>query len=682
MTEKYQPIPHRLKNMAVGGHVAGAMDILDDLKDKDQQTINAEVDESINSLNTEMADRYTKSEVNNIISRTPETDVVVLTVPEGSTAADVLDEIPIADRPNKLFRVINDDSTAYSEYGWTGSAWAVLANKDYGIDEEPTPGSDNLVKSGGVASVEGYYVDNPEYIKAELDAEGRIIRAIKNNGDIYFGAGIPSQIKASIDSLDKEKVDKENGNSLINAEYAEGVEYTDNPEYIMAILDAEKRVIFTLDSQKTARVYSRRIATEDDLEALREELIDAMSDYVTPMIINPYEGVDMSNTVLSTTHEHYKTKETLQDAYNRGIRVFAVSDYSPAVPRYPLSNYNYDYLDYKSKEAVDGGDRELITKNFSGSIPVITIDNQDINTDTLPQIANAEHPFVKNQREHFNILGLVWGEPGQQLAGASGTANNSWKRKNAIITPALLNSFLEDESKWQFGSQYVFGTINHTKDFDYVKNALDACPNIFKAMEIFSKGYSRGWNKEFRDTYDSILRHGYRIWGTSVADWPKSYGQWGYTTAEERSEWIAKYNALPEEEKELYEDVADYYYQTAVYKFTRGANCVIVPSNYDSMTPEEKALEVVKSYIAGRYYLVGTGAHTLNVSVNGSMVTFRFSDICLNIRLVTGKEEFTYHDLDTVTYKMKKGDMYVRIEGDWDDGVDGDIVYSNPIWIE
>lgn len=44
MTEKYQPIPHRLKNMAVGGHVAGAVDIIDDLKDKDQQTINAEQD--------------------------------------------------------------------------------------------------------------------------------------------------------------------------------------------------------------------------------------------------------------------------------------------------------------------------------------------------------------------------------------------------------------------------------------------------------------------------------------------------------------------------------------------------------------------------------------------------------------------------------------------------------------
>ena len=42
MTEKYQPIPHRLKNMAVGGHVAGAEDI-DAGNGKTQQEVNTEV---------------------------------------------------------------------------------------------------------------------------------------------------------------------------------------------------------------------------------------------------------------------------------------------------------------------------------------------------------------------------------------------------------------------------------------------------------------------------------------------------------------------------------------------------------------------------------------------------------------------------------------------------------------
>ena len=139
MTEKYQPIPHRLKNMAVGGHVAGAVDILDDNLNRNQQDINADT--------YRKGEVYNKEETNNIISRTPETDVVPLVVPEGSTAADVLDEVPVADRPNKLFRVINDDNTAFSEYGWTGSEWAVLANKDYGFDINPKRGSVNLMQS-------------------------------------------------------------------------------------------------------------------------------------------------------------------------------------------------------------------------------------------------------------------------------------------------------------------------------------------------------------------------------------------------------------------------------------------------------------------------------------------------------------------------------------------------------
>ena len=49
MTEKYQPIPHRLKNMAVGGHVAGAEDI-DAGDGKTQQEVNVELYNLIKNL--------------------------------------------------------------------------------------------------------------------------------------------------------------------------------------------------------------------------------------------------------------------------------------------------------------------------------------------------------------------------------------------------------------------------------------------------------------------------------------------------------------------------------------------------------------------------------------------------------------------------------------------------------
>lgn len=140
-------IPGEIANAAIDENgnrkpVTRTQHIFDDSEGKSQAEVNADTYRK-NAV-------YNKEETNSIISRTPETDVVVLDVPEGGTAADALNAIPVADRQNKLFRVRNDTNTKYDEYGWTGSVWALLASKDYGIDDEPTAGSNNLVKSGGV----------------------------------------------------------------------------------------------------------------------------------------------------------------------------------------------------------------------------------------------------------------------------------------------------------------------------------------------------------------------------------------------------------------------------------------------------------------------------------------------------------------------------------------------------
>lgn len=56
MVEKPTFIPSRLKNCAIGGHVAGTSDIIDDEKGKTQDVINTETDESIGSINTAIGD--------------------------------------------------------------------------------------------------------------------------------------------------------------------------------------------------------------------------------------------------------------------------------------------------------------------------------------------------------------------------------------------------------------------------------------------------------------------------------------------------------------------------------------------------------------------------------------------------------------------------------------------------
>ena len=87
----------------------------------------------------------------------------------------------------------------------------------------------------------------------------------------------------------------------------------------------------------------------------------------------------------------------------------------------------------------------------------------------------------------------------------------------------------------------------------------------------------------------------------------------------------------------------------------------------------------MKAYMAGRYYMVGVGNYKLNVSANINNITYRLSELCPNIRIVTAVRELTLYNTDTVHFTAKKEDKYVRIEAVWDDG---DFIYSNPIWID
>lgn len=122
MTEIIQPIPARIKNVAIGGHVAGTEDIIDDTLGKTQQTINQEVDNKIEALTSQ--------------------DIEVVSALPAVGDAD----------PKKIYRVTG--TTSYTDYmlNPAGTAFSQLATFSFpGIDDEPTAGSDNLVKSKDIA---------------------------------------------------------------------------------------------------------------------------------------------------------------------------------------------------------------------------------------------------------------------------------------------------------------------------------------------------------------------------------------------------------------------------------------------------------------------------------------------------------------------------------------------------
>lgn len=143
MTEIKKPIPARLYNASQGGHVAGTEDIIDDASNKTQKEINTEVSDTFD---------LHQSEINALDSQ----NYLSYTAASGQTLADIL---PTTGAVDTIYRVgkwdgTQYDPTVYSEYAWdaNNSVYKLMDVKEYGIDEEPTAGSDNLVKSGGVAT--------------------------------------------------------------------------------------------------------------------------------------------------------------------------------------------------------------------------------------------------------------------------------------------------------------------------------------------------------------------------------------------------------------------------------------------------------------------------------------------------------------------------------------------------
>ena len=201
-----------------------------------------------------------------------------------SVANDVL--LPEQKKGGMSIKFVQSTDNKYVQYRYmetvtTAATFANVANWQ-GIDNEPTVGSDNLVKSGGVADNLGYTTESPDYIRLIIDKKNHLLFGIKINGDVEWGKGVPTPIKnyinqkidelgldkvndivEFIDNLEVEgktlaellgekankeevnqaldnKVDKENGKGLIDTQYVEECEHE---ELIQAFTDNKGRVL-------------------------------------------------------------------------------------------------------------------------------------------------------------------------------------------------------------------------------------------------------------------------------------------------------------------------------------------------------------------------------------------------------------------------------------------------------
>ena len=106
----------------------------------------------------------------------------------------------------------------------------------------------------------GVYEDVNGYARLYTDAEGKFLFGIKDDGSIEWALGVPEPIKIEIEKLEKGKVSKEEGKSLISANIAESLDSID---------DYEERTEMTLDADGKVVSYRDKNGVRHELGGLQ-----------------------------------------------------------------------------------------------------------------------------------------------------------------------------------------------------------------------------------------------------------------------------------------------------------------------------------------------------------------------------------------------------------------------------
>lgn len=235
MTEKTTFIPARLKSSVVGGHVAGAADIIDDVKGKTQDTINEEVDNSLSEIRGAAGDLADTVEQNK-----QEANAEFQRIKGGS---------------NKSIKDLSDE----------------IATKQDNLtfDNAPALGSNNPVKSDGIKKALNEKQDTLEFENLPSDGSTKIVRS----------GGIKSYVDGKVNEEKQraESAEQTNANAISTEKTrAEGAEHQlqDNIDAVAGNLSAEIQRSTQKDTQhdnaiNTINQNAQTLDDKIDAETLR-----------------------------------------------------------------------------------------------------------------------------------------------------------------------------------------------------------------------------------------------------------------------------------------------------------------------------------------------------------------------------------------------------------------------------
>ena len=199
------------------------------------------------------------------------------------------------------------------------------------------------------------------------------------------------------------------------------------------------------------------------------------------MIYNPYDGVSFSSQILGISHAHCVDQTQFETLYDGGIRHFAISNYYPSAPCYPLSD------------------------NFS-----------DVPNDAISS-SNAEFARMTNITSHCHLNGL-----GSTFSAGTAEDTSPHTTWQVLMDNVLSHMMYEDAGGI---------TINHPVwsglSFDEVCDLFDYDERVL-GIEIYNHSCEvqtqNGWATSL---WDEVLKTGRVCFGFAVPDHGAQYqSQW------------------------------------------------------------------------------------------------------------------------------------------------------------
>ena len=358
--------------------------------------------------------------------------------------------------------------------------------------------------------------------------------------------------------------------------------------------------------------------------------------------LNPYRNIDFAQcvTLISNTHEHIFNQSTLESCYNRGVRNINLLHYSPSAPQKFDPDYQVEYEDYTSATDLTKTTKLSPKRSFSNFIDK---NGNQVNLSDIVVLPNCEHvniigyPYML----HTNYLGSEFGDPGWLKQDGDTQQGVQWRIDHPIITDYEL--FAGIRANMPFGK--VFGTLNHPTDaipsYSVTDQFIEHSNGLIKAVEIFSGTYVDSVKQNFENYYDYLLNKGLKLWCLAVVDWQGDGVQ--------------------------------------VQTGDLGANVLLLPTNYNSLSYTAKQNAILDAYIAGQYFPVGLGTLMItDVKQDGNLVTFTFNKSANTVYgIFDGKRKVLGTNISTVTVDTSKAAKFFRLKALGDNY---EFIFSNPIF--